>query len=428
MAPLDGRWAPSRYHKELQRAIVFRSYVSILRSGVRKKQTQEAILERLFHKGETNEHGEQVQEPLVHQAVQGSGQFTGLCDRHSYISIDGGTGERKEEVRLVVQDCFTRTLSVRFVIGESFTRDSLSLAKLSDNKKLVSGRTLRAGAETAHRNGRKAYEFAVEFLDENLELPPNKTVEDYDTYILTMMWKDQKQRAIQDPLLEDQQQSSSSNNNKTPDIGTPPSDWIFDGWVAFRLYGPVVDESMTEYKTDIFADPLDSLPEDEEDAEEGRTIKSESGLTSVVPMAAPAAVATPATTRKRMVRTPQGPFPPHLTEEGKRHVLDLVLQRVATRERLLQAEITSLQKKAESLSKSMEMELKIALAVASDDPNHQAWSEYRTMQRDLKQVWADIEQKHKDNKTRDAYECEIVNEYLGVATVKKFRFDPKVIY
>ena len=185
MAPLDGRWAPSRYHKELQRAIAFRSYVSILRSGVRKKQTQESMLERLYHKGETNEHGEQVQEPLVDQAIKGSGQFTGLCDRHSYISIDGGTGERKEEVRLVVQDCFTRTLSVRFIIGESFTRESLSLAKLSDNKKLVSGRTLRAAAELAHRNGKKAYEYAMDFLDENLELPPNKSVDDYDTYVLT---------------------------------------------------------------------------------------------------------------------------------------------------------------------------------------------------------------------------------------------------
>ncbi|KAL7571999.1 hypothetical protein ACA910_001655 [Epithemia clementina (nom. ined.)] len=417
MAPLDGRWAPSRYHKELQRAIAFRSYISILRSGVRKKQTQESILERLFHKGETNEHGEQIQGPLVDQAIKGAGQFCGLCDRHSYISIDGGTGERKEEVRLVVQDCFTRTLSVRFVIGESFTRESLSMAKLSDNKKLVSGRTLRAGAEVAHRNGKKAYEYAMDFLDENMELPANKTVDDYDTYILTMMWKDQKQSRSVPTDQEDQ----VSNANE---IGVPPTDWIFDGWFAFRLYGPIVDETMLEYKTDAFADPPDVM-HDDDDEEDGK-VKADPAVTyhlSATPTTTGAT--TPAHSRKRMTKLPPGPFPPHLSEEEKRHVLNVVLQRVDTRERMLQAEILSLQKKAESIGKTMEMELKIALAVASEDPNHESWREYRVLQRELTQIWTDIEQKHKENKTRDAYECEVVNEYLSAVTYKRFRFDPK---
>jgi hypothetical protein len=206
-------------------------------------------LERLYHNGETNEHGELVQEPLVDQAIKGVGQFSGFCDRHSYISIDGGTGERKHEDRLVVHDCFSRSLTIRFVIGESFTKESLSLAKLSDNKKMVSGRTLREGAERAERNGRKAYEFALEFLDENCEVPAGKTLEDYDNYVLSMMYKDQKagnNRAENDP------DTTSAGSMK-------PNDWIFDGWFAFRLYGPVVDESMTEYKTDAFANPPEDL-------------------------------------------------------------------------------------------------------------------------------------------------------------------------
>lgn len=425
MAPLDGRWAPSRYHKELQRAIAFRSFISILRSGVRKKQTQESILERLYHKGETNEHGELVQEALVDQAIKGVGQFVGLCDRHSYISIDGGTGERNEEVRLVVQDCFTRTLSVRFVFGESFTRESLSLAKLSDNKKLVSGRTLRAGAEIAHRNGKKAYEYAMDFLDENLELPPNKTIEDYDNYILTMMYKDQKQM----------QTAAAKPPNMSPepeqhDIGVRPADWIFDGWFAFRLYGPIVDESMLEYKTDAFADPPEINDDDEED--DGK-VKLENGNS----LAAPSAGINATPTRKRWNKLPPGPFPPHLSEEDKRHAMDLVLQRVATRERLAQAEIESLLKKTESLSRSMEMELKIALTTSplhhhnnTNNTNHhhhqqESWGEYRKLQRELAVLWELIEMKHKETKHRDAYECEVVNEYLSLVTTKKFRFDPK---
>jgi len=260
MAPLDGRWAPSRYHKELQRAIAFRSYISILRSGIKKKQTQESILERLYHNGETNEHGELVQEPLVDQAIKGVGQFQGLCDKHSYISIDGGTGERKHDERLVIQDCFSRSLTVRFVIGESVTKESLSLAKLSDNKKMVSGRTLREGAERAERNGRKAYELALEFLDENCEVPDGKTIEDYDNFILSMMWKDHK--------------AGGRDGNEGEEVSAvmKPNDWIFDGWFAFRLYGPVVDEKMTEYKTDAFANPPEELlsVKEEEDEPESK--------------------------------------------------------------------------------------------------------------------------------------------------------------
>lgn len=202
---------------------------------MKKKQTQESILERLYHHGERNEHGEVVQEALVDQAIKGEGQFQGLCDRHSYINI-AASGERKHEERLVVQDCFSRSLTIRFVIGESFTRESLSLAKLSDNNKLVTGRTLREGAERAEKNGRRAYEFALEFLDENCELPVGKTMEDYDNYILTKMYQDQK-----------------GSEEGTTTAALRPHDYIFDGWFAFRLYGPVVDESMVEYKTDAFS-------------------------------------------------------------------------------------------------------------------------------------------------------------------------------
>eukprot|EP00522_Entomoneis_paludosa_P010031 CAMPEP_0172457092 /NCGR_PEP_ID=MMETSP1065-20121228/19826_1 /TAXON_ID=265537 /ORGANISM="Amphiprora paludosa, Strain CCMP125" /LENGTH=398 /DNA_ID=CAMNT_0013210583 /DNA_START=37 /DNA_END=1236 /DNA_ORIENTATION=- len=398
MAPLDGRWAPSRFHKELQRAIAFRAYISILRSGVKKKQTQESILERLYHQGETNEHGELVQEPLVDQAIKGEGQFQGLCDRHSYINI-AASGERKHEERLVVQDCFSRSLTVRFVIGESFTRESLSLAKLSDNKKLVSGRTLREGAERAERNGRKAYEYALEFLDENCELPPGKTMEDYDNFVLTKMYQDFK---------------GNEDSSGTVAGSMRPQDFIFDGWFAFRLYGPVVDENMVEYKTDVFSNPPDDLDIKEED--DDLDIKGP-------PVAS--AVAFSSVARKRLAV--KGPFLPNMPENEKQHVMKIVLERVDCRGRLQQAEIESLQLKAQSIEKRMGMELQIALGVAKDDPEHESWKEYRSLQSELTECWNQIEQKHAENKKRDAYESEVVNEYLSTVTSKKFRFDPKPI-
>ena len=242
------------------------------------------------------------------------------------------------------------------------------------------------------------------------------------------MWKDQKQMLPNRTTSSDQQEDQANNNTDSQEIGIPPTDWIFDGWFAFRLYGPLVDESMLEYKTDAFADPPDILPEDDDD--EDVKIKGENGLLSAHPstggMTTTSGTSTTASSsRKRSARPLLGPFSPHMSDDEKRHAMDIVLQRIATREQLAHSEIATLQQRAESVSKSMEMELKIALSVASEDPNHESWREYRTMQRQLTQIWTDIEQKHKENKTRDVQDSELVNEYLSAVTVKKFRFDPK---
>jgi len=116
-----------------------------------------------------------------------------------------------------------------------------------------------------------------------------------------------------------------------------------------------------------------------------------------------------------------------MQDSEKHNALQVVMERVEARGRLHQAEINSLHLKAESIQKRMEMELQIALSVGKEDPNHESWKHYRSLQSELAECWVAVEQKHTENKKRDAYESEIINEHLANITLKKFRFDPKPI-
>jgi hypothetical protein len=102
----------------------------------------------------------------------------------------------------------------------------------------------------------------------------------------------------------------------------------------------------------------------------------------------------------------------NIPDNEKQNVMKIVLERgrqgtsTTSRDQLVTAQSGNIQK-------TMEMELNIALSIAKEDPTHESWKEYRILQRELADCWSRIEQKHVENKKRDAYESEIVNYYLS---------------
>jgi hypothetical protein len=218
--------------------------------------------------------------------LKGMGRFERLWDKEPLINNAASNAEMQLPFNLVMKDEFSRDGSKRLFVGSSFTPLSVKSTGMSCRTPIV-GRTLLATAQRVLKNWKKALAFGKLFLLSDGTLPSGKREEDYDAYVLQSMFTLLKGRdAYDDPVISldedvddadgegivangersgaateaETQQGLLETNletllDSTEPVGNPlesesevpvppdattvmPPDFIFQGFVAFKLFGP----------------------------------------------------------------------------------------------------------------------------------------------------------------------------------------------
>jgi len=124
---------------------------------------------------------------------------------------------------------------------------------------LVTGRTLRELSATALRNIKKAYAICEPMIDEHGHpLHSGTTIEEIQESVLQQMYILNHGNATGDEEPDDDNvdaaNTKSTTNVADPGTSTPAlpskkSKWIFTGWMAFVMWGPLAPENQ---RLDIF--------------------------------------------------------------------------------------------------------------------------------------------------------------------------------
>jgi hypothetical protein len=194
--------------------------------------------------------------------MKGLFQFEGLWDKvdDDVAAIVGGSDSVENEAsttstrpKLLLKRNIHRQDDKDFTAGRSFTAHSISVSSQNGGT-LVSGRTLMAQVRSTIRTCKKALSFAVAFFNgienmKTLKYPSGKNEDDFDTFVLSGMFNFLKGNQGLTDLEWEQLEDSDGSHEATTTINvasedneantsTMPHDYIFNGWYAFKCFGP----------------------------------------------------------------------------------------------------------------------------------------------------------------------------------------------
>jgi hypothetical protein len=181
------------------------------------------------------------------QLLEGTNQFSGLYDREDLEINDASNEERGQSERLVLKQKMHRE-SKRLVVGKELTKEILQGSTLKRNAPLITGRTLKTHAESAHRNGKKALAIALQYLRDG-NLPSGATDEDYETHLLDQMYIELKGMKDTPGSSGDDDDDDGADDSFDP-ASIRPESWMFHGYMAFLLLGPRGND---KYQSTLFA-------------------------------------------------------------------------------------------------------------------------------------------------------------------------------
>jgi hypothetical protein len=240
---------PSFVVKELQRIIAAVAY-SKLPSKSCTVQKQEELLYGFVHGDKTNP----LSMSQISQFVQGRGAFAN--------AFDVMTGANSHD--LLLKDVLTpgRDELTLITVGTGpgcIQEEVLKCATLPKKGKaanVLTGRTIHKQAMTVVANFRCAVAEGLKFLNSDGSLPSGTTKEDYYNFVRERMYHEMKGQTSKngDPpgaAVKNNGSGGSGSNGKAvyDDFmsaendcdgyeGKMPDDWIFDGYMAFVLFGP----------------------------------------------------------------------------------------------------------------------------------------------------------------------------------------------
>ena len=193
--------ACSFWQKEIQRCISFSAYETVFGMKQMSKESQDEKMYELYH-GTPDPNNVSY----VTLCIEGKNQFAHLWDN---------VGQNTMKLRM--KQSFIRCARTTLVVNESITGEFLSRVKLnSESGSLLKGRTVRTQAQLALLNTKKAFAYALGFLQgpPEYEYPSGQNEDDLDTIVMEKMYADEY--------------GVEAEFDK---------EWIFPGWLAFKCFG-----------------------------------------------------------------------------------------------------------------------------------------------------------------------------------------------
>jgi hypothetical protein len=171
-------------------------------------------------------------DPMVQDCLKGVNAFEGLWDKID--ASDSGIPQ------LLLKYCFPQREDVIYSTAASFSLMSLSAANQKNNI-LIDGRAIFNMAQSALKHGKKA--LAIEKgAYVNSKLPSGWNDDTLDKHILDNMWRSLHLTPDLDLAVEDVgevgEDDEAAAEQTADDVAERPEEWIFPGWMAYRLFGP----------------------------------------------------------------------------------------------------------------------------------------------------------------------------------------------
>lgn len=245
--------------KELQRTVAFRAYNTLLTSGA--SQTVKSLQSNI-HKLYFGDDSDPDSIGFCDQLLKGCSAFAPLFDRIK--------GSDTNEVQLLMKNRF-HCLDTDIFVSKQPRDKGISANVLGSkgitNPVQLSPRTIWDHAKLVEKNGKKALAmlYQSEYADyARTGVPPSgKSYDDYLVFIREQMFKELSTSII-DVDDDDDNGSSDGINEKsnTEDDEKGSADkndnrmkenWIFPGFIAFALWGPIRPNDMDDcYRAEIF--------------------------------------------------------------------------------------------------------------------------------------------------------------------------------
>ena len=215
--------APAAFQKQLQAAVAVHclTWVHTLEQ-MKLVMVQKKLFDQFHGNGESGIIS------TVNDCIMGENAFASLWDKN------------EESSSLTLKTCYTQKEDVIYTAGTSFTVSSLSSANQS-TQVLIDGQAIYTLAMNALKNGKKALSFEQSAYKDG-KVPSGWNNDDLDDYILDGMWRMLTGAKVIDVEAEPQVNADDEAENEgvANDEGNSdrPESWIFQGWFAYRLFGP----------------------------------------------------------------------------------------------------------------------------------------------------------------------------------------------
>ena len=179
--------------------------------------------------------------PLVLDCLKGSNAFEGLWDRID--ATDSGTPQ------LMLKYGYSQREDVIYSVSGAFSHMSLSAANQKSNV-VVDGRAIFNMAQSVLKHGKKV--LAIEqSAYVNGKLPSGWNDDTLDKHILDGMYRSINLSPMLDVDGEDVgEDDDAAANLSSEDVSERPSEWLFPGWMAYRLFGP---RAHVDYQSPLFS-------------------------------------------------------------------------------------------------------------------------------------------------------------------------------
>ncbi|KAG7355769.1 hypothetical protein IV203_000455 [Nitzschia inconspicua] len=242
--------------KELQRTIAFRCYNHVvLTSGNCKgtKKLQAKVHELYF--GRSNNDDDNIGFSYQ-QCMDGTMAFASLYDRTQQDVARGTTTTLSLKQYL---HCTQETIIVSTNAKDQGINAAVLCSKGISNRAILTARRIWDLINQVEQNWKKALAIVQmsDYKDGNL--PSGKTYEDYLLFVREAMYKEAKTKEQvdidddDDDDYDEEEEQSAAGEIDGDSAADMPENWIFPGYMAFALYGPIMPPgSDFKFKAEAF--------------------------------------------------------------------------------------------------------------------------------------------------------------------------------
>lgn len=225
---------PAKVRNELRRLAAINILHYIYSHPPMKKISMETLMFQCYH-------GDATKGIISHidMLLRGEGPYSALYLRETAEQQSSSSSSSC----LVLKPDFHRSCKT-FIAGKNINQHVMEHSSFKKSSPLVTGRCLLEQANNGLANIKKAYSIALTLLDEKgYPKQSRNTKDDVLASVLDEMYILLKGKAS----LEDEEEEDEGSN-ETPENSTRPESWLFYGYTAFVLFGPLAPN---DYRIDL---------------------------------------------------------------------------------------------------------------------------------------------------------------------------------
>ncbi|KAG7361458.1 hypothetical protein IV203_036559 [Nitzschia inconspicua] len=225
--------------KEMQRTIAFRCYNHVVLTSGNCKGTKK--LQAKVHELYFGRNNDDDNIGFYQQCMDGTMAFASLYDRTQDVTRGGTTTTLTLKQYL---HCTEETIIVSTNAKDQGINAAVLCSKGTSNRAVLTARRIWDLANQVEQNWKKALAIVQmsDYKDGNL--PSGKTYEDYLLFVREAMYKEAKTKEavdiVDDDDYDDDYEEEEEEELHVDPAANMPENWIFPGYMAFALYGPIM--------------------------------------------------------------------------------------------------------------------------------------------------------------------------------------------